>query len=257
MQPAPDPLFSLEGKSILVAGGTGGLGKAIARELCCRGARIVVADIDESSVQNFAREQVDNGGQASGIGLDVVSNDSCRAAVKHTIDIFGCIDGLVNASGVYRVGPAVELSDPDWDSTINVNLTGAFRLARAAGAVMTKQKSGSIVTVTSVSSTVANPHYAAYAASKAGAAHFTRVLALEWASSGVRVNAIGPAMTPTPLTRDFLNDPASADIALSKIPMKRFGAADDLLAAVIYLLAPGSSFMTGQVLYIDGGRTVF
>jgi NAD(P)-dependent dehydrogenase (short-subunit alcohol dehydrogenase family) len=176
--------------------------------------------------------------------------------VEHTIETFGRIDGLVNASGIYRVAPALEFNDSDWDSTININLTGTFRLARAAGAAMTKQKSGSIITVTSVSSAVANPQYAAYAASKAGAAHLTRVLALEWASLGIRVNAIGPAMTPTPLTKDIFNNPATAGNALSKIPMNRFGTPDDLLAAVIYLLAPGSTFMTGQVLYVDGGRTI-
>jgi NAD(P)-dependent dehydrogenase (short-subunit alcohol dehydrogenase family) len=257
MQANPDPLFSVNGQSILVAGGTGGLGTAIARELCRRGARVVVADIDKVRAQNLAKEIIDDGGQANGIGLDVVADESCRAAVEHTIDAFGRIDGLVNASGIYRVAPALELNDSDWDSTININLTGTFRLARAAGAAMTKQKSGSIVTVTSVSSAVANPYYAAYAASKAGAAHLTRVLALEWASLGIRVNAIGPATTPTPLTKDIFNNPATAGNALSKIPMNRFGTPDDLLAAVIYLLAPGSAFMTGQVLYVDGGRTVF
>ncbi len=177
--------------------------------------------------------------------------------MAQTIDTFGRIDGLVNASGIYRVAPALELKDSDWDNTININLTGAFRLARAAGAAMTKQKGGSIITVTSVSSAVANPNYAAYAASKAGAAHVTRVLALEWAPLGIRVNAIGPATTPTPLTKGIFDNPATADTALSKIPMNRFGTPDDLLAGVIYLLAPGSIFMTGQILYIDGGRTVF
>lgn len=257
MQASPDPLFSVNAQSILVAGGAGGLGTAIARELCHRGARVVIADIDQTRTQDLAKELKENGGQADGIQIDAVSDQSCRAAVAHTIDAFGKIDGLVNASGIYRVAPALELKDQDWDNTININLTGAFRLARAAGEAMTKQGSGSIVTVTSVSSAVANPYYAAYAASKAGAAHLTRVLALEWAPLGIRVNAVGPATTATPLTKGIFDNPATAGTALSKIPMNRFGTPEDLLAGVIYLLAPGSTFMTGQILYIDGGRTVF
>jgi NAD(P)-dependent dehydrogenase (short-subunit alcohol dehydrogenase family) len=257
MQASPDPLFSINGQSILLAGGTGGLGTAIARNLCRRGARVMVADIDEARAKGLAKELIHEGGRADGAAIDVVDRGSCQVAVENTIDRFGRIDGLVNASGIYKVAPAFELSDSDWERTIDINLTGTFRLARAAGAAMTKQKSGSIITITSVSSEVANPSYAAYAASKAGAAHLTRVLALEWATSGVRVNAIGPAVTPTPLSTNILNNPATASNALSKIPMNRFGTPDDLIAAVVFLLAPGSSFMTGQALYVDGGRTIF
>ena len=252
-----DPLFAVNGKSILVAGGTGGLGTTLARELDRRGARVVIADVNHARAQELAKELSGAGAEAGSVALNVTDRGSCRAAVEYTLDLFGKIDGLVNASGIYRVGPALELSDADWDDTIDINLTGAFRIACAAGAAMTKQRSGSIVTVTSVSSHVANQNYAAYAASKAGAAHLTRVLALEWASLGIRVNALGPAVTPTPLTTDLFKDPAAVSGALAKIPMNRFGTPDDLMAATIFLLGPGSVFMTGQVLYVDGGRTIF
>jgi NAD(P)-dependent dehydrogenase (short-subunit alcohol dehydrogenase family) len=256
MQIGSDPLFGVNGQSILVAGGAGGLGAPIARELCRRGARVVVADIDHTRARAFATELVEEGGQATGIVLDVVDRSSCQAAIDSIVGHYGRIDGLINASGIYRVAPALELNDADWERTIDINLTGAFRLARAAGAAMTMQRSGSIVTITSVSSTVANPHYAAYAASKAGAAHLTRILALEWASSGVRINALGPAVTPTPMTTDLFENPNAISGALEKIPMKRFGTPNDLLAAAIFLLSPGSIFVTGQVLYVDGGRTI-
>jgi NAD(P)-dependent dehydrogenase (short-subunit alcohol dehydrogenase family) len=251
-----DALFAVDGHSVLVAGGAGGLGAPVARELCRRGAQVVVADIDEARAQVFAKQLVHDGADASGIALDVTDPISCQEAIENVVSRYGSIDGLVNASGVYNVAPALQLSDSDWARTIDINLTGAFRLARAAGVAMTRQKSGSIVTVTSVSSVVANPGYAAYAASKAGAAQLTRILALEWASSGVRVNGIGPAVTPTPLTTELFKDPTSLNNALVKIPMKRFGTPDDLLAAIVFLLSAGSAFMTGQVIYVDGGRTV-
>ena len=168
----------------------------------------------------------------------------------------GRLDGLVNASGIYRVAPALDLDDAEWQRTIDINVTGAFRLAREAGRLMTKQRGGSIVTIASVSSAVANPHYAAYAASKAAAAHLTRVLAVEWADHGVRVNAIGPAVTPTPLAAPILDNERTRTAALARIPMQRFGTPEDLLAATIFLLSPGSAFMTGQILYVDGGRTI-
>jgi NAD(P)-dependent dehydrogenase (short-subunit alcohol dehydrogenase family) len=121
---------------------------------------------------------------------------------------------------------------------------------------MVAQGAGRIVTIASVSSAVANPQYAAYAAGKAGVAHLTRVLAVEWARHGVTVNAIGPAVTPTPLARQIVDDENRRQAALAKIPMGRFGTPEDLVGATVYLLSPASAFVTGQILYVDGGRTV-
>jgi NAD(P)-dependent dehydrogenase (short-subunit alcohol dehydrogenase family) len=256
MQGGTDLLFRVEGQSVVVAGGAGGLGAPLARALCERGARVVIADIDAQRARNLASELAAAGGVAAGIALDVTDAASCADAFGAAVRSWGRLDGLVNASGIYRVGPALELADAEWQRTIDINVTGAFRLARAAGRVMVERKAGSIVTLASVSSTVANPNYAAYAASKAAAAHLTRVLAVEWAARGVRVNAIGPAVTPTPLAAPILEDDRLRAAALSRIPMGRFGTPDDLLAAVIFLLSPGSAFMTGQILYVDGGRSI-
>lgn len=251
---ALDPYFSVEGLSILVAGGAGGLGAPLARALSVRGARVGVADVAVDRARDLAREL--GAAEAIAVPLNVVDGTSCAAAVDAMVRKWGRLDGLVNASGIYRVAPALELADEDWERTLDINVTGAFRLARAAGAVMLAHQSGSIITLASVSSTVANPNYAAYAASKAAVAHVTRVLAVEWAQRGVRVNAIGPAVTPTPLAAPILADETSRAAALARIPMGRFGSHDDLVAATIFLLSPGSSFVTGQTLYVDGGRSV-
>lgn len=253
---ALDPYFSVAGLSILVAGGAGGLGAPLARALSARRARVAVADVDMDRARELARELSATTGEAFAVPLDVVDGNSCAAGVDATIQKWGGLDGLVNASGIYRVAPALELADADWERTLDINVTGAFRLARAAGKAMIAQGRGSIVTLASVSSTVANPNYAAYAASKAAIAHVTRVLAVEWARHRVRVNAIGPAVTPTPLAAPILANETMRSAALARIPMGRFGSPDDLVAATIFLLSPGSSFVTGQTLYVDGGRSV-
>jgi NAD(P)-dependent dehydrogenase (short-subunit alcohol dehydrogenase family) len=256
MRQDADPLFDVGGLAIVVAGGAGGLGAPLARALAQRGARVVVADIDARRAHDVAADIAAQGGDALGMAIDVVDAASCANAMNAAVQRYGCIDGLLNASGIYRVAPALELADAEWQRTIDINVTGAFRLARAAGRVMTAQKAGSIVTLTSVSASVANRNYAAYAASKAAVAHLTRVLAVEWAAIGVRVNAIGPAVTPTPLAAPILEDAHTHAAALARIPMRRFGTPEDLIAATVFLLAPGSAFMTGQVLYVDGGRTI-
>ncbi len=256
MPSGSDPYFSVAGLSILIAGGAGGLGAPLAKALSARGARVVVADMDEGRAGTLADELIAAGGEASSVRLDVVDGASCAAAVNLTVRQYGRLDGVVNASGIYRVAPALELADAEWERTLDINVSGAFRLAREAGRVMVEQRHGSIVSLASVSSTVANPNYAAYAASKAAVAHVTRVLAVEWARHGVRVNAIGPAVTPTPLAAPILATELSRASALSRIPMGRFGAPDDLVAATIFLLSQGSSFVTGQTIYVDGGRSI-
>jgi NAD(P)-dependent dehydrogenase (short-subunit alcohol dehydrogenase family) len=251
-----DPLFTLDGRTIIVAGGAGGLGRPLAEGLVQRGARVLVADIDERAAGETAAALRAQGGAADAIALDVVSSTSCASAVAHAVTTWGRLDGLVNASGVYRVAPALELEERDWERTIDINVTGAFRLARAAGKVMVAQGSGTIVTLASVSSAVSNPRYAAYAASKAAVAHLTRVLAVEWAPHGVTVNAIGPAVIPTPLSQPILADERQREAALARIPMGRFGTPEDLVGAAVFLLSPAGAFVTGQILFVDGGRTI-
>lgn len=251
-----DPLFTLDGRAIIVAGGAGGLGRPLAEGLVQRGARVLVADIDERAAGETAAALRAQGGAAEAIALDVVSPASCASAVAHAVAKWGRLDGLVNASGVYRVAPALELEERDWERTIDINVTGAFRLARAAGKVMVAQGSGTIVTLASVSSAVSNPRYAAYAASKAAVAHLTRVLAVEWAPHGVTVNAIGPAAIPTPLSQPIFADERQRHAALARIPMGRFGTPEDIVGAAVFLLSPAGAFVTGQILFVDGGRTV-
>jgi NAD(P)-dependent dehydrogenase (short-subunit alcohol dehydrogenase family) len=251
-----DPLFSLEDRVILVAGGAGGLGAPLARAFAQRGAKVLIADIDERQAKATSKS-LERDGEVRAMGLDVTSAASCEAAVTLSVDTWGRLDGLVNATGIYRVGRALdELDDEAWERTIDINVTGAFRLARAAGKTMVAKGAGSIVTLASVSSHVANPRYAAYAASKAAVAHLTRVLAIEWAGFGVRVNAIGPAIIPTALSQPIINDDRVRNAALARIPMGRFGTPEDLIGAAVFLLSPAAAYVTGQVLYVDGGRTI-
>jgi NAD(P)-dependent dehydrogenase (short-subunit alcohol dehydrogenase family) len=252
-----DPLFGIDDRVILVAGGAGGLGAPLAAAFAERGAKLLIADIDAQRSEKVASElAAAHNADVRACELDVVRAESCKTAVNQALSAWGRLDGLVNATGVYRVAAALELDDEAWQRTLDINLTGAFRLAREVGRVMVAQKSGSIVTLASVSSVVANRRYAAYAASKAGVAHLTRVLAVEWASSGVTVNAVGPAAIPTPLAQPIFADKKQREAALARIPMGRFGTSDDLLGAVIFLLSPAAAFVTGQLLFVDGGRTI-
>jgi NAD(P)-dependent dehydrogenase (short-subunit alcohol dehydrogenase family) len=249
-----DPLFDVAGKNILVAGAAGGLGAPLARALATRGSRLMLADMNLDGAESLAREM--DASDAQACRLDVTDEASCASAVAQSVERLGGLDVVINATGIYRVAPAVDLSLQDWQLTIDANLTGAFLLARAAGRHMVAQSRGRIITIASVSSEVVNPDYAAYAASKAGVAHLTRVLALEWARFGVTVNAIGPAVIPTPLSQAVVGDDSRRNAAIAKIPMGRLGTPEDLVGAVVLLASDAGAFITGQTIYVDGGRTL-
>ncbi len=249
-----DPLFDVAGRAVLAAGGAGGLGKALAAALAERGARVLVADVSAEAARAVA-EALPGAGHGACV-LDVRDEASCRSAVAQAVADFGRLDVLLNCVGIFRTAPALDLPAADFEDSIAINLTGAFYLARAAARPMIERGSGRIVTLASVSSEVVNPEYAAYASSKAGLAHLTRVLALEWAPHKVTVNAIGPAVVPTPLAEDFLKKSGKYDYQMSRIPLGRFCTAEDLVGTALLLAAPAGEFITGQTIYVDGGRTL-
>lgn len=251
-----DRLFDVRDRVVMVAGGAGGLGVVLARAFAERGARIALADIDGTRARKIAETLGAADGTGLGCVLDVRKQTSCAGAVRRVVKRFGRLDVLINAVGIFSTAAAVDLDRRTWDATIATNLSGAFLIAQAAGRIMVEKNSGRIVTIASASSRVANPGYAAYAAAKAGVSQLTRVLALEWAPFGVTVNAIGPAMTPTPLTRELLADRERHAAALAQIPLGRFGTPEDLIGVAVLLASDAGSFITGQTIFVDGGRTL-
>jgi 2-dehydro-3-deoxy-D-gluconate 5-dehydrogenase len=245
-------LFDLTGRVAIVTGGGGGLGQEIARGLADFGARVVVADLDAERAEEAAGEIA--GGRPAQV--DVTAADSVRRLVSRVADEDGRIDVLVNAAGVFKTGPAERLSLDEWDAVLKVNLTGVFLATQAVGAVMLRQGRGKVVNLTSVSSRVGNPEYAAYAASKGGVAQLTRVLGAEWGPRGVNVNAIGPAFTETGLTRSYLQQPGRREQVLAKIPLGRLGQPRDVVGAAVFLASDAADFVVGQTIYVDGGRTL-
>ena len=249
-----DDLFEGAGRTGLAAGAASGIGAVLARALAARGARVLVADLDVELAREVTEELPGNGHRSC--ALDVRDEASCQAAVEAALGLVGRLDVLINSVGIFRTAPALELSGADFAETLATNVTGAFLLSRQAGRVMAEKGGGRMVHIASVSSQVVNPDYAAYASSKAALTHLVRVLALEWAPLGVTVNAIGPAVIMTPLVEDYLKKTGKYDYQMSRIPMGRFATAEDLIGPVLLLAAPAGVFITGQTLYVDGGRTL-
>ena len=252
---APGPyarLFDLTDRVAIVTGGGGALGQEIGRGLAAFGARVIFADLDRER----AAEAATGATGARAETVDVTDPESAGALVSRTVAADQRIDILVNAAGVFRVAPMLELKLSDWESVLKVNLTGIFVMTQAVGGVMLRQGKGRVINLGSVSSRVGNAEYAAYAASKGGVSQLTRALGAEWCRHGVLVNAIGPAFTETPLTRGYLERPDARQRVLDKIPMGRMGEPRDIVGAAVFLASDASEFVVGQTLYVDGGRTL-
>jgi NAD(P)-dependent dehydrogenase (short-subunit alcohol dehydrogenase family) len=249
-----DP-FSLAGRTALITGASSGLGRHFARVLARAGARVAIAARRLDALEALADAIGRDGGQAHAVPLDVTDPGSVAAAIAAAGSL-GPIQILVNNAGTVASKPATELAKDDWDRVIETNLTGAFLVAReTAKSMRLHAEGGSIVNIASILGLRGAGQVAAYAASKAGLIHLTRVLALEWARHGIRVNALAPGYIETDLNRDFFASEAGQAM-IRRIPQRRLGRMEDLDGPLLLLASDASRFMTGSVITVDGGHTV-
>jgi 2-dehydro-3-deoxy-D-gluconate 5-dehydrogenase len=246
------------GQVVLITGGAGGIGRAAAEGfLACCARRVVLLDAIPAALDT-AVKALDRAypGSVGGEVADVADVLATREVVGRVLAAEGQVDVLFNVAGVNRRKPALDISVEDWDYVMGVNLRGLFFVTQSVGRHMVARGKGAVVNAASVSSVRGHRNLAAYAASKGGVAQLTRVLANEWAPHGVRVNAVAPGYLETGLTRAYLGDPAVRSAIVSKIPLGRIGAPQDVVGAVLFLASSLAAYVTGEVLLVDGGRTV-
>jgi 3-oxoacyl-[acyl-carrier protein] reductase len=243
--------MELKGKVALITGGARGIGKAIAECFARKGADLVIADISSDSAAATAKELTALGIRASALKLDVSKSDEVAAAFGEIMKQFGRLDILVNNAGITRDGLLLRMKEEDWDAVISINLKGVFLCSKEAVRVMVKQKHGRIINIASVVAFMGNPGQANYSASKAGIIGLTKTTAREYASRGITVNAVAPGFIATAMT-DALAENVRQEM-LKSIPAGAFGSADDVANAVAFFASPGSGYVTGQVIHVNGG----
>jgi NAD(P)-dependent dehydrogenase (short-subunit alcohol dehydrogenase family) len=248
--------FRLDGKIALVTGGARGLGLTMATALAEAGADVAISGRSLGPGETAAAAIASGTGRrARAFAADVTSAADVERLASSVESALGPIDILINNAGVNIRGTVDQLSEADWDSVIDTNLKGPFLCARAFGPAMVKRGWGRVVNLGSILGAVALGGRAPYASSKAGVINLTRVLALEWAGTGVTANAICPGPFATEMNLPLLNDPIKYQEFVKKIPMGRWGELEELAGAVVFLSSPASSFVTGASLFVDGGWT--
>lgn len=251
-------MFDLQGKTALVVGGHGGIGKAIALGLADAGADVAVASRNLEALKNVAREIEQKGRRSLAVRVDIVDEKQVNEMVAQVLNNFSRIDILVNAAGLAIRKPAESFPVDEWQKVMDINTRGTFLCCQAVGRVMLKQKSGRIINISSVRGRYGLPSgYAAYCPSKGAVDTLTRTLACEWAKSNVLVNAVAPTIVETDLTKDALADPAYAKQMKDRIPMGRWALPEDIVGPVIFFASDAARFVTGQILYVDGGVTTW
>ena len=243
--------MELKDRVALVTGGAQGIGKAVALLLAKNGADIAVSDVNLQKAEETAGEIQSLGRKAMAVKADVSSSEDVERMVQAIMERFGRIDILVNNAGIARDKLILRMTEEDWDAVLNVNLKGTFHCTRTVIRHMSKQRYGKIVNIASVVGEMGNAGQANYAASKAGVIGLTKTVAREFAQRGINVNAIAPGYIATPMT-DALPEKAKEELQ-RMIPMERLGKPEDVAEAVLFLVSEASSYITGQVINVNGG----
>lgn len=243
-----DPLFSVKDQVVLVSGASRGIGRGLAAGFATRGATVVITGREKETLDRTAKEI---GGHA--VVCDVSDATAIERLVGTVYDKFGRVDTLLNVAGVNRRMKAERLTEADYDFIVDINLKGPFLLSLAVGKRQLERKKGNQINITSLNNDRPLRGVMPYAVSKSGLQQMTRALALEWGPSGVRVNAIAPGFILTDLTNRLWAQPVMQEWAMANTPLKRLGTPEDLVGAALFLASDASGFMTGQMIYVDGG----
>jgi NAD(P)-dependent dehydrogenase (short-subunit alcohol dehydrogenase family) len=248
-------LFDLTGKVAIVTGGSGGIGRVLAVGLAEAGADVAVASRGLEKLQPVADKIIAAGRKSLAVSVDLVQEKSAAEMVDRVMQQFGRIDILVNAAGLAIRSAPESMPIADWQKVMDFNARGVFISCQAVGKVMIKQGGGKIINMSSVRGRYGAPGTIAYGTSKSAVDNMTRILAFEWAKYKILVNAIAPTVVATELTKPLLSKPETANALIARIPLGRLEEPQDLVGPTVFLASRASDFITGQIIYVDGGVT--
>ena len=247
--------FGLHGRVVVITGAAQGIGQACARRLVGDGAAVALWDVADDAGERLVDELNQAGAQAFYQHCDVADKTQVDAALAATLARFGRVHGLVNNAGIFKAAAFLDITEADWDAVLDVNLKGSFLVGQAVARELVKGGGGAVVNMSSVNGTLAIPNIASYNASKGGINQLTRVMALSLAEHGVRVNAVAPGTIATALAQAAVLTSEEAKVRiLSRTPMKRLGEPSEIADVVAFLLSDAASYMTGEIVVVDGGR---